>query len=75
MTIATSFCDTAGGKSCWLLPKLLRDCGFSHCNASERGQAFVLFADGRFAGDGGATGEPGWDRTIDHLIKSQVLYH
>jgi hypothetical protein len=20
-------------------------------------------------------GEPGWDRTIDHLIKSQVLYH
>jgi hypothetical protein len=21
------------------------------------------------------TGEPGWDRTIDTLIKSQVLYH
>jgi hypothetical protein len=75
MTIATSFCDTPSGKPCWLLLKMLCDCGFSHCRGRERGQAFVLFADGGFANVGSGTGEPGWDRTIDHLIKSQVLYH
>lgn len=25
--------------------------------------------------EGDAYGEPRWDRTNDHLIKSQVLYH
>ena len=32
----------------------------------------VLFTRGRQVR---ASGEPGWDRTIDTLIKSQVLYH
>jgi hypothetical protein len=73
VTIATRFCDSAVSDMGSLASKRLRECGFS-CSASRRSFQFLLFLILSLLMRLGGDGERGGTRTLDLLIKSQLLY-